>query len=218
MTLETQIPFAGFYCSVHDDILERELHFICDIDDSGDGDPSLMDAARDAVDWSGVYAEYARAYVEDMALEYGLELEFSDISSPRYYNFSTDRIFATISRDSLAKIWRGVPRDAMRAEVVSRFSHRDGFISHYPSDLDEWPARLSKWDHNQIGTLLDLYLSEQCQGYGRNGWDSMCELDLMESARGNGFLHNILFANDREGKLAKVADVARYLRQRRMRA
>jgi len=216
----TTVPFSGFYESIHDSELEQVLTRLFDIDGTDDANSDIVNAARDAIDWPCVYEAYAQEFVESLGDEYNLGLAFESMTSPSYYNFETDRIFAHIDRDTLAKIARAVSRDDLRAAIKARFTSRDGFISHYPSDLSDWPARLSDWDHNQIGTLLELYLDQEASGDGCDGFDTYRQYEVMESAIGNGRLENWLFKHERrgyEGTLNRLYRIAEYLAKREAR-
>lgn len=216
----TTVPFSGFYCSPHESDLDHALERMFDHEGAGYANPDLIDAARDTIDWACVHEAYAAEYVSAMRAEYGIGLTFEGLSSPKYYNFETDRIFAHIDRDGLAMIARAVPRAALRKAVKARFTSRDGFISGYPASLADWPARLSDWDHNQIGTLLSVYLDQEAGGYGCDGFDQYREHELMESAQGNGYFENWLFEHARrgyEGDLNRLCDIAQYLARREAR-
>ena len=218
----TTVPFDGFYHSLHDSEIDHALEIVFDIGGSGDVNPDILEAARDALDWPCIYEAYAKEYAESIGHEYDLELTFESLSSPRFYNFETDRAFSHISRDSLAKIWRAVPRDALRDAIRERFTSRDGFISHYPNSLDDWPRRLSDWDHNQIGTLLWVYLDHEVRGYVNGGFDGWAQLEVMESAFGNGFIENLFFDPDNarrgyEKELNRLDAINRYLHERNAR-
>jgi hypothetical protein len=213
----TTVPFAGFYCSIHDGELEHYLTRLFDPQGQDIANPDIVDAARDAIDWPCVHEAYAARFVRDLGCEYDLNLDFESLSSPKYYNFETDRIFAYIDRASLAKIARAVARSDLRAAVKERFTSRDGFISHYPNRLSDWPARLSEWDHNQIGLLLSLYLDQEAAGYGSEGFDSFRQYEVMESAFGNGYPENWFFEHERrgyEGTLNRLYKIAEYLDKR----
>jgi hypothetical protein len=41
--------------------------------------------------------------------------------------------------------------------IKERHTSRDGFISFYSNNFDDWVKPLSKYDHNELGTLLTAY-------------------------------------------------------------
>jgi hypothetical protein len=211
------VPFAGFYCSVHDEELEHALERMFDREGDGRVNSGLVDAARDAIDWRGVHEAYAARYVDEVSAEFDLNLTFDGLESPKYYNYETDRIFAYIDRASLAKIARAVPRAALRKAIKDRFTSRSGFISHYDNDLSAWPRSFADWDHNQIGTLLEIYLDRESEGYGHDGFDSLKQYYVMESPFGNGYPENWFFENARRGyenTLNRLLNIAEYLDKR----
>ena len=85
-----------------------------------------------------------------------LRLTFADMSSPRYYNFETDRVFANIPVSVIRKLWR-ISKDDGHETLTriarERHSSRSGFISHYSPFWREW-GDVNEWDHNQLETLL----------------------------------------------------------------
>lgn len=85
-------------------------------------------------------------------------LEFESMSSPREYNFATDRVFAYIPMATVELLFtrsRVEHHEPLRSLIRDSFTSRSGFSSHYDNDLDEWLAKpLDEWDHNELGTLL----------------------------------------------------------------
>jgi hypothetical protein len=207
-TFEVQIPFAGFYGGMHDASLDDTFAQMFTDRETGchSAPAAIVDKARDAVCWHDVYKAYAKEYAESFLQEFDLIGEFSAMDSPKYYNFSTDRIFVTIDRPSLAKIARGA-RSALNAMAKRRHTSRDGFISWYDPNWKNW-GPVSSWDHNQLGTLLLAYLETE-----KGDWDIWAEFDLMESAQGNGRFDNWIWENA-DPMLARMANLWDYLQDR----
>lgn len=204
------IPFSGFYESWHEDEIDRTFSDMF-LDRAGRGIPapeSLSDRARDAVQWSFVYQSYAKDYAEGFLQWLGLNGTFESMSSPKYYNFETDRVFVNLSRGDLARLWKGVDRDRFVGACKRRFTSRDGFISHYAPDWRQW-GRLSTWDHNQIGTLVEAYAETEQDG----DFGDYEELELMEDARCNGAIDNWIWDNAGPD-LARALNVWDYLQTR----
>lgn len=204
----TTLPFAGFYYSVHSYALDHEVEFLCEDDNGRLVCNTLHDQLYCEVEWQRVHEAYAKSYCETFADWLGITLTFDALESPRFYNFETDRIFAYIDEESLQRVLKGVSTDRLRQRIRQRFTSRDGFISHYPNDLSDWPETVYDWDHNQIGTLLELYAQIEA------GTDDFGESGLMEDATCNGDLHNWITNNltPKGERLLKVAD---WLRERR---
>ena len=101
--------------------------------------------------------EYCKEYTEAFSKLIGIPLKFNDMTSPREYNFMTDRIFAEISEADVEKLKEIVDPIAIRLYVRNHFTSYDGFSSFYDNDYDRWLKQDEPFDHNQIGALLDCY-------------------------------------------------------------
>lgn len=82
-------------------------------------------------------------------------LKFEEIQSPKYYNFTTDRLFV----ETHAKSFQALLDVAHTSPSFSRLVHRrhssrDGFISHYANDSEDWPREVDDCDHNHLSTLF----------------------------------------------------------------
>lgn len=154
--MEVIVPFTGFYNSTHDSNLDYALDQMYS-DDRGEAIQKLRDRAFDLVNWRLAHTLYAERYTECFSDEYKVDLTFKLLSSPKYYNFETDRIVATTTLRQMIKIYHKVDKAKLRARVKEQFTSCDGFISHYPNDLSDWPKRLADWDLNQLETLLQVY-------------------------------------------------------------
>lgn len=87
-----------------------------------------------------------------------LLLEAEEMTSPREYNFETDRIFArmplVMAREMFARSKREGHK-ALAGIIRDRFTSCSGFVSSYSNDIAEWLEKpLASWDHNEVGTLL----------------------------------------------------------------
>jgi hypothetical protein len=205
---EIQIPFAGFYCSFHEDEVNREHESFVDwfTDESGENIPeSLSDAFFTHANWENGRHDYANEYAESFLEYYGLGGEFTGMESPRFYNFSTDRVFVKVDRDTIARLWKETDRGLFVKYVNRRHTSRDGFISHYSNDWHNW-GRLSNWDHNQLNTLLLAWL----ETYDGKEFDQWEEISLMENYMCNG---GVAIAIQSDG-LSRVYRIAEYLIER----
>jgi len=70
---------------------------------------------------------------------------------------------------------------------------------------------VDKWDHNQIGTLLQAWANQESNR--RDGFTQDEEFNLMERARCNGYYDDWIY-NAMNADAKRCADVASYLRQR----
>jgi hypothetical protein len=160
-TFETRLPFPGFYCSSFSEQIDHEedqqAEYLSEEHDISQDDAAqiLNRHAR----YSRAFLEVAEKYTAELAtwleMDQGVDvkLEFVDMTSPKEYNFETDRIFANISRRDLAQLYRLAGRDRIAAKALEMFTSRSGFISFYSPDVRTW-GPLSTWDHNQLYCII----------------------------------------------------------------
>lgn len=199
-TVEFNIPFAGFYGTHYDSMLDSELEQMCEwranesdheTDESAYPESlrlderELNDLAWRHANWAIAHEKIARDYVEQfgelIADEFrvaGNPLSFSLMTSPREYNFQTDRLFAELPL-ALAYLMfresRAESHETLNRIIVERFTSRSGFISHYPNSLIAWDNDLRDWDHNQLGTLLLAWLEIR-----RVDWEDSLMYSILE--------------------------------------
>lgn len=183
--MKTSIPFQGFYNSTHDYQLDQTLDQI--FSDHATGchvDETLRDQAFGAINWHVVHINYAKQYVLNFAELFQIKLEFFELISPKYYNYETDRIFCNISATEVKRIFRHTDKKILERIIAERFTSRDGFISHYPNNPNEWPKNVTEWDLNHVGTLIMAYI----ETHDNSSEDY--QLDLVNDE--NGFITNLL--------------------------
>ena len=198
--MKTTIPFDGFYNSVHSAALESEVESLFyDFD-------TLTSHALDSCQWDKVHREYVKEYVEQFSVAFDIaSLEFSELRSPKEYNFETDSIICNISLADVQKLFNAVRKSALRAHILDVCSNRSGFVSFYSNDLDEWPKSLAEWDSNQVGILVQCYV--RALAYNDN-W----QRELMESPRSNGMLTHWVEGGIPE--IERLYRIAEYLERR----
>ena len=205
--VNVNLPFEGFYESRWSGGIDREEEQYCEgraDEDNG----SAEDEARHPealrltsgelagllfrhTDYNAAHLSVARMYVDafnDVAsdeLGLPLGLTFEAMTSPRFYNFETDRVFADVDLKVMRELFRqskAEGHETLRRVVSERFTSRSGFSSFYANDLDDWLRKpLRDWDHNELGTLLVASLERVAAGRDLS-WD------LYEGvAEGEGF-------------------------------
>lgn len=169
------IPFDGFYESLYSSEIdhheEQEAEHFAERQEE-EGIPSQLrleasDFAEilfECADYRAIHLAIAKAYADAfntyVSDEIGIELgmSFESMTSPRYYNFETDRIFCHIPEASVAALFELSKLDgheALRKVLEDRHTSYDGFCSHYSNDLDAWLEKpLEDWDHNELCSLL----------------------------------------------------------------
>jgi hypothetical protein len=158
--IEVELPFTGFYESVHDDQINGALECT---DDQGEVPDDFWDKVFDAdVDWTGIQNEYAKQYTDIIADVLGIPLVYKDLTSPREYNFSTDRIFADARAQDVRRLRNRVAKDPGWADFIhEQLEARSGFIPFYSNDIldPEWTAK--DWDACQYELLIRYILENQ---------------------------------------------------------
>lgn len=95
----------------------------------------------------------AESYIRPSA-----RMTFESMDSPREYNFTTDRVYATVPLAVMRLLFKRSAAEnhaTFKAVIAERFTSCDGFISFYSRHLADWLEKpLVDWDHNEFGTLL----------------------------------------------------------------
>ena len=184
------IPFEGFYESKHsgelDSIEERYVEW--EVERGSElSAAELHDLIYRTANYSLAFDHIARAYVEYFndyikeEYEIDLELKFESMTSPREYNFETDRIFCHISQEKAQLLFDSTSTPALRMAIQDRFTSRSGFISSYPNRLENWPISIEEWDHNQLGTLLVALLAD-AENYDWDIYEAMQGHNVYDTA------------------------------------
>lgn len=147
--LRVDLADCLYYCTQYGDSYRALARHYVTAFDSMLGETLGISRTRCLVDWQGK----ARASRWDSAW-----LEFGEMTSPREYNFETDRIFATIPLAVVRIMWKLSEAEShatLRRVMEERHSSRSGFISFYSASWADWESKpLPDWDHNELQTLL----------------------------------------------------------------
>jgi len=173
--LESTIPFDGFYESfISADIehqIGQQIEWDCDIYDLNESEEEILHNNYLSVNRSYFYNQIAEDYtnfyidaLNERLKGFELKAKFNLLTSPREYNFETDRIFIDIEKnhaiDFIKYIIKHYKKE-LEKKIKDRFTSRSGFWSHYKNGLDLWTQDYSEWDHNQIGTCFELFDLEE---------------------------------------------------------
>ena len=173
--LESTIPFDGFYESfISADIdhqIGQQIEWDSDIYDLNEDEQQILWDNYLSVNRSYFYnqiaEDYTNFYIDALneKLEgFKLKAKFNLLTSPREYNFETDRIFIDIEKnhaiDFIKYIIKNYKKE-LENKIKERFTSRSGFNSFYKNSIDLWTKDYSEWDHNQIGTCFELFNLEE---------------------------------------------------------
>lgn len=144
--------FSGFYESIHDSVFDSETEMILE---------DFPDKNWEDFRWSYDWQEYSKMYVRAINSQLDMNLEFRNLWSPREYNFATDEIYCYIGKKEVKKISSALNSETLEKLIRQRFTSRNGFISFYSNDIDEWKEKpVTEWDEIELGTLLDAWIIE----------------------------------------------------------
>ena len=177
--LESTIPFDGFYESfISDDIdhqIGQQIEWDSDTFDLNESEEEIIQNNYLTVNTSYFYnqiaEDYTNFYIDALNQKFEgftLNAKFNLLTSPREYNFETDRIFIDIERDHAIDFIKYIIKNykkELENKIKERFTSRSGFWSHYKNGLDLWTKDYSEWDHNQIGTCFELFDFDELHFY-----------------------------------------------------
>lgn len=164
--LEINFPlFEGFYNSYLD--LSENIEV-------GDGEGFCMNEEQfSEIDWkdtnnnvSKFYLEYIKDRLKDFFNEIGIiNLDFVKVDSPKYYNYSTDKLVCNIevNKNKFITELQKYSFEAWEQFLEDNFTSYDGFISFYPNDPNEWTELIQQnfdTDNVIIEALLQFYLEQ----------------------------------------------------------
>ena len=173
--LESTIPFCGFYESfISDDIdyqIGQQIEWDSDIYDLNEDEQQILWDSYLSVNrkyfYNQIAQDYTNFYIEILNRRlkgFELKASYKCFTSPKEYNFETDRIFIEIEEnhaiDFIKYIIKNYKKE-LENKIKKRFTSRSGFISSYKNSLDLWIDDYSEWEHNQIGTCFELFDLEE---------------------------------------------------------
>ena len=191
--IEIELPFSGFYESLHNQFLEDAIESAFNYDYETGEDVELGDdydqARWDAdINWPEIQENYSKAYVEEFGQEFDLDLEFVATTSPKYYNFSTDRIFANIPLEQIERIRKEAEAHVDYAEFIKeRYTSYDGFWSNFSNDSNDKDWTKEELDPVQYRSILDFWIEKISDAH--EDWDVF----LMDDFRGNGGMDDLVY-------------------------
>jgi len=128
------IPFEGFYCSVYDSIIDGVIE-----NEISEG--YLTEEETEKIDYTNLHLELSK-HIFDCILELFNDefylftdndyITFEGLYSPKYYNYSTDKIKAIVSSEIYLTLLNKFENNNSFTSYVNEVSKsRDGFASFY---------------------------------------------------------------------------------------
>ena len=166
-----QIPFAGFYCS----IWGSEIDFIESTEIEHYNLEHNTEKTWDdfEFDYPTIYEEIAKSYCFywgqqlscNVSFNVGDDIEiyfnFESLTSPQFYNFETDKIWAYCDFEKLKKLYDRLAKYGFKEWLFERMKPCSGFIPHYSNCLEDW-GDLETWNEVQYGLFLEWLDKQYC--------------------------------------------------------
>lgn len=183
----TQV-FDGFYESMlwnSDSILylsegepEPPAGFYYDLRDF---DGYMKEVAEHAVHL--IDSEFSASWYDDNKIIYGVR--FLGISSPRYYNFTTDKLEMEVDVDyeRLKKFCLETNREEFDDYLHEHFTSYDGFISFVDNSVQDFESNLETESDKYDQVMLEFYILSQDYFKERDRDWSDYKTDLYEPLR-----------------------------------
>ena len=175
--VKIELPFSGFYNSIHDGEIEQAVQDGFNWNHETGEEAEITDEISDAicssdVDWGEIQREYCEAFTEAFGYKFNLTLTFDEMTSPKEYNFKTDRIFCKVPRKQIDKLRKDVEAHEKYPQYIKdNFTSYDGFWSNYENDYqhEEWTRETL--DECQYRVVIQFWLDNICDDMGSEGWN-----------------------------------------------
>ena len=202
------LPFSGFYETQHEVSMDHAVEFDL-ADSSGDPNPDLLDRACDTCVFFELRKVYARAYADHWMGCYRMPVTFSELRSPREYNFETDKILVWIPLETVTRMFAETPAAIMDDIARDLFTPRSGFMPYYSANWREW-SPIAEWAPAQVYALILAWVR------AREESDSgMLSVDEFEAEVSEGMIETLCETlGNFGGKYARLSRIASYLRER----
>lgn len=129
--MEVVLNFGGFYGSIHEDLIDRmEESYMGD--DRGNFPDDYLE--NSSVRWGDLKNEYCKAYVDFINEALDVKLTYKEIDSPRFYNYTTDKIICEASEADITRIIKHVNPEDLAQRVKTMTTFVDGYIPYFEFD------------------------------------------------------------------------------------
>jgi|10_taG_2_1085330.scaffolds.fasta_scaffold103462_2 hypothetical protein len=128
--IEFALNFGGFYNSIHSSNVDCQIESYYE-------DGNYPEYEFDNIDFKKTHINYSKDFIDNLNTELDLNLEFTELDSPKFYNFETDKIICLISLKEFKELTTKHLADNNFIDYVNENSKSyDGFMSFY-SGIDE---------------------------------------------------------------------------------
>lgn len=167
--LQATFNFGGFYNSNHDWVIDNFIDTYIS-DRETEELPDNAGEIYDSIDYKGLRNFYCSELIKFINKKLDINLEYIELNSPAYYNFTTDKIVVKFDERDFSSLKEYVSYyilgdiDENIAELLKEWTtRRDGFIPYY--SYSEIKDDL-KWQMEVVFTLL----AQNCLGMDDDFW------------------------------------------------
>ena len=153
-----ELPFSGFYGSFHEHYIDNTIEYLSDDYNEDSLSAEQVETIEYKPIFEAVCKHYIQAYNNVFYDEYDLHLDlaFHSMTSPKFYNFETDRLYAEINQDTFNQIIALLSDDAIQSKLKNKYKSRDGFYV-FESTLES----IEHKDYERFSAdLLEMLLPE----------------------------------------------------------
>lgn len=158
IVIETFLPvFPGFYGTVFEPDFTSLLR---------ENDVNWEDVKFDFEAYKKAFGKFACSFLQDQLKEYVTSIEFQEVYSPKYYNYSNDSINCAITLTNanckkIAKAIKLFPSEWSQY-LRDKFTSCSGFISLHSSKASDWKINTSNYtdfsgDPHWLGEILEFF-------------------------------------------------------------
>lgn len=167
------LNFGGFYCSNHQQNIDYAVELCFNVDEGG--------TIPDNIKYKPIFEAYAKEWLDKFE-EYlsdetnkDIVLSYNKLVSPKYYNYSTDKIDLNVSNSSKGKILEYAFSLDFDKYLKEKTKSYDGYMSYYT-----YEEALNDKDNILVSFALDylagLFNEDYNSMYEINTFELVCEL------------------------------------------
>jgi len=184
MTKEINVRFLGYYESEYNDLIDNQI-------ESESIDPDKLNYKATTENLNHIYIDCFKDHFNE-TFKLNVDLKYKYMTSPREYNFTTDRLSCDISKKDIKKLYDFALKDlrSFRMVLNERFTPVSGFIPFYSNDINTWLENpLKDWDSVELETLLEVVIFSEYQEDCEQSFNNEVFELVQEKAIYNGYLN-----------------------------
>lgn len=159
-----QLPiFNGYYCS-NLSIEENEVYYLDDFGEINEDQYNEINSKETYLNISKKYVEEFNEELEKDLLNFGISnIQFQELWSPKFYNYSTDEIYCTL--DINIKVLHKVLKeheDPFQRFLRDNYTPIDGYTPFVSNDVETYLENLlsTDVDNRNISVILEYLVTE----------------------------------------------------------